>query len=266
MPITDFLVMPFALLAELAMPFGLEAPPLTAVGWGVDAMLAVSATVSAWSAQSGSAAMPHAAALLLFVGGFVWLALWRERWRLAGLLPMVAGGVLAFLPAQPDLLVSADGRQLALRGADGHYQIVAARQDRFTTGIWLRADGDPREAGAIRPDGCDTSGCIGRMKDGRLVALALDRAAFAEDCRRAILVVTPLAAPERCALHTTVIDRATLARSGSIALALRDLSAEPVDPASGMPVDGADIAQAIGSDSVVGEGARWAYSPVGLAA
>src|SRR5690606_26081440 len=219
MPITDFLVMPFALLAELAMPFGLEAPPLTAVGWGVDAMLAVSATVSAWSAQSGSAAMPHAAALLLFVGGFVWLALWRERWRLAGLLPMAVGGVLAFLPAQPDLLVSADGRQLALRGADGHYQIVAARQDRFTSALWLRADGDSRDAagpGVVQAGGCDASGCIGQMPGGRLVALVLDRAAFAEDCRRAALVVTPLVAPGRCARHTIVIDRTTLARVGSL--------------------------------------------------
>jgi len=224
MPITDFLVMPAALVAVLAMPFGLEAPLLVAVGWGVDAMLAVAATVSAWSAQSGTAAMPGAAALLLFVGGFVWLALWRERWRLAGLAPMAAGGLLAFMPAQPDLLVSADGRQLALRGTDGRYQIMAARQDRFTTSLWLRADGDPRDAalaGVVQPAGCDASGCVGRLPGGRLVALALDRAAFDEDCRRAALVVTPLAAPERCALHTTVIDRATLARAGSLALSFR---------------------------------------------
>ncbi len=258
MPITDFLVMPAALLAVLAMPFGLEAPLLVAVGWGVDAMLVVAATVSAWSAHSGMAAMPGAAALLLFVGGFVWLVVWRERWRLAGLVPMAAGGLMAFLPAQPDLLVSGDGRQLALRGADGRYQIVAAKQDRFTTSLWLRADGDPRDAagpGVVRKEGCDAAGCIGLLPTGPLVALALDRAAFEEDCRRAMLVVTPLAAPEHCGAHAIVIDRTVLARSGAIALSYRDgaLLAVPQATSEDQPEAVADPAARDGGEGVSAE-------------
>lgn len=221
MPLTDFLVMPAALLSVLAMPFGLEALPLWVMDWGIGGMLGVSATVSRWSGQSGGAAMPGAAALLLFVAGFIWLALWRERWRLSGILPMLLGTALALMPARPAILVAADGRQLAIRGEDGAYRIVARDPDRFTTEIWLRSDGDgrdARQAGVAHAGGCDASGCIGFLPDGRRIALALDRSAFEEDCRRASLVVTPLAAPESCAGHAVVIDRHALARSGSIAL------------------------------------------------
>ena len=224
MPLTDFLIMPFALFSVLAMPFGLEALPLWVVHWGIDGMLGVSATVSRWSGQSGGAAMPSAAALLIFVAGFIWMALWRERWRLLGIIPMLLGVALALLPARPTILVSADGRQLALRGEDGNYRIVAAKPDRFVTDIWLRSDGDGRDAketGVVQAGGCDGSGCIGALPGGRLVALALNRAAFEEDCRRADLVVTPLAAPEACARHAAVIDRRALLRSGSMALSLR---------------------------------------------
>lgn len=224
MPLTDFLIMPFALISVLVMPFGLEALPFWVVHWGIDGMLGVSATVSRWSGQSGGAAMPSAAALLIFVAGFIWLALWRERWRLLGVIPMLLGVVLALFPARPTILVSSDGRQLALRGEDGRYRIVAAKQDRFVTEIWLRSDGDGRDAkaaGVVQAGGCDRSGCIGALPDGQRVALALDRAAFEEDCRRADLVVTPLAAPESCARHAAVIDRGTLERAGSMALSLR---------------------------------------------
>jgi competence protein ComEC len=258
MPLTDFLIMPFALLSVLAMPFGIEALPLAVVHWGIDGMLGVSATVSRWSGQSGGAAMPSVTALLVFVAGFVWLALWRERWRLLGLAPMLLGTALALVPARPSILVSSDGKQLALRGEDGSYRIVARRQDRFVTDIWLRSDGDERDAksgSVLQNGGCDASGCLGKLPDGKLVALALDRSAFEEDCRRAALVVTPLAAPESCARHAAVIDRRTLERSGSMALSLHEggdlpglaatatnsassgqMTMEDVDPASAVAV------------------------------
>ncbi|MET4632710.1 ComEC/Rec2 family competence protein [Kaistia defluvii] len=235
MPLTDFLIMPFALLSVLAMPFGLEALPFAVVHWGIDGMLGVSATVARWSGQSGGAAMPGVAALLLFVGGFVWLALWRERWRLLGVVPMLAGIALALFPARPDLLVSADGRQMAIRGGDGLYRIVARKPDRFVSDIWLRSDGDERDAkAALQAGGCDAAGCVGRMPDGSWVALALDRAAFEEDCRRAMLVVTPLAAPETCLRHTAVIDRGTLERSGSLAMWPRGTVASSEGSAEGL--------------------------------
>ncbi|HWJ71765.1 MAG TPA: ComEC/Rec2 family competence protein [Kaistia sp.] len=224
MPLVDFLVMPMALIAVLLMPFGLDQPFLAVMGFGIDGMMAVAAHVAAWSEGSGGAAMPSAAALLIFIAGFLWLALMGERWRLAGLAPMLLGGVMAFLPARPDMLIAANGLSVAYRGVDGRFQLLARKIDAFGAGIWLRADGDPRDpADPALKDGtaCDSIGCVGRLPDGRVVALALDRAAFADDCRLAALVVTPLVAPAACHAMTAVVDRPRLARSGAIALAAR---------------------------------------------
>lgn len=225
MPLIDFLVMPMALVGVLLMPLGLDQPMLALMGVGIDGMLAVADVVSRWSEGTGGMAMPPAAALLIFLVGFLWASLWGERWRWIGVVPMVAGIGLALFPARPDLIIAADGRSAAIRGADGHYAILAPKVPSFEAGIWLRADGDARGVkdktltAGVR---CDSLGCIGRLADGRLVALSLDRGAFAEDCRRAALVVTPLHAPAACRTVTAVVDREMLRRDGALALTLKE--------------------------------------------
>jgi len=58
--------------------------------------------------------------------------------------------------------------------------------------------------------------CVGRLRDGLLVAIAKTIAAFEEDCRRAALVVSVGDAPPGCG--TLVVDRQVWRRSGAMAL------------------------------------------------
>ncbi len=263
MPLVDFLVMPMGLAAVLLMPFGLDQPFLALMGFGIDGMLAVASFVTAWSDGQGGAAMPSAAALLIFIAGFLWLALMGERWRLAGLVPMLLGGVLAFLPARPDLIVAADGTAVAIRGADGRLQILARKTDAFSAGIWLRADGDPRDPAdpVLLARTCDGIGCVARLPDGRIVALALDRAAFADDCRMAALVVTPLEAPAACRSVTAVVDRGLIKRTGALSLTATQVADMPETRTSarrygvGMAVDSDDAPAPVVEDGVEGDGA-----------
>jgi competence protein ComEC len=166
--------------------------------------------------------MTPAISLLLVVVGFLWLTLWRERWRFFGLVPMLAAIPLAMAAQQPDILVSEDGTTVAVRGTDRRLSIMGGKGERFTIENWLRADADPRQADA--PDlregvRCDPLGCISELAgEGALISLVLKPDGFAEDCRRADIVVSHLDAPPWCAAEAMVIDRSELRRRGAHAL------------------------------------------------
>ncbi len=73
---------------------------------------------------------------------------------------------------------------------------------------------DPTLSSGVR---CDAIGCIGKLRDGRLVSMALTTEAFAEDCRRAAVVVSSREAPPtNCA--STLFDREVWRAHGAVAL------------------------------------------------
>ncbi len=80
-------------------------------------------------------------------------------------------------------------------------------------------DADGRLASeALTKANCDKLGCVGYLASGRTVALVLDTPAFAEDCTRADIIVTPRFAPLGCAA-AIVIDREKLKQTGALTLA-----------------------------------------------
>ena len=66
---------------------------------------------------------------------------------------------------------------------------------------------------------CDEAGCVDALADGGLVALGVARGGLADDCVRAVLVVTARQAPADCA--ASVIDQDRLRRQGALALRRR---------------------------------------------
>jgi competence protein ComEC len=221
MPVVDLVVMPMAMFSVLAMPFGLESLPLAPMGWGIDWMMLVARFVAGWSAGWGGVPAFPLAALLLFVAGFLWLALWRERWRFMGIVPMILALPIAASAPKPDILINAGGTTVAVRNSDGRYSIVNPRADRFAAEYWLRADADSRPVDDDDlTDGvaCDGNGCVARMFDGTRVAVGSTPAAFEDDCLLSGLVISRYRAPPSCAGAATVIDRAALGKAGAHAL------------------------------------------------
>jgi competence protein ComEC len=220
LPVCNLLVMPAALAALVAMPFGIEAYPLMVMGWGIDAMTWTAQRVAELpGAVLAVPAMPTLAFLLMVVGG-LWLMLWQTRWRFAGV-ALVAGGVALAptLPA-PDILIGRDGELVAVRGEGGVLSAVGARGASFELERWLEHAGSPEameETAKARAFTCDGVGCRAMVK-GLEVAVARHPAAFAEDCRRAAILVSPLVSPRGCAVPKTVVDFFAARREGTHAL------------------------------------------------
>ena len=258
LPVTSALIMPAAVLAALLMPFGLDGPALWAMGLGIDFMIAVARWTASLPAGGGWIGLPHPAMMPLGILAVLWLSLWRSRIRLFGLVPAVLAGLLLFAGPRPDVFVGRHGSAVAVRSDDGRLHVLAGKQDRFDTAIWLAADADtrPPDAASLREGWtCDGLGCAHRLpglspdaRDDLVVAVVRDAHAFPEDCRRATLVVSALEAPPGCAETTTVIDRATLARNGATMLTFTgDVRAGRV-PAGEVGASAADVARSGGMD------------------
>lgn len=225
-PATALWIMPWAVVAFLLMPFGLEALALAPMGWGVELVNAVAREVAAWpGAVALLPAMPTWGLALVTAGG-LWLSLWRRRWRLAGVGAVAAGMVSIALVRPPDILIDAGGL-VAVRGGDGTLAVSSLRAGRFTREAWLRQAGLEADAAQTWPasgtsaDGrlaCDGLGCIVRAH-GRTVSLVRDRAALIEDCWRADVVVSTIAlGRDPCRGRAKVIDGRDFRQGGAHAL------------------------------------------------
>ena len=164
MPLVSLLIMPFAVATVLAMPFGLDPLTLQPMGLGIDGMLAIAAKIAEWTPGSGVVGAIGDAPAILSVAGLLWLALWTSRWRLLGILPIAAAVVVAFAYQRPDILVSEDGRTVAVRTQQGPLAVALGSGGKFEAEIWLRADGDAaalaeRKAGSGVMN-CDEKACI----------------------------------------------------------------------------------------------------------
>jgi competence protein ComEC len=221
MPALALVVMPMAFLAVLLMPLGLEYLPLAAMNWGLAWIIGVAEWTSGLTGSAGGIRMAPSLALTFVVGGFLWLALWRQSWRLFGFIPIILAVPVAVLAPRPDVLVSPGGTAAAIRGSDGRLSVIAGPGSRFAIDNWLRADADPRDvdAGSLS-DGvaCDPLGCIARIDEEAKLSVVLRPPAFAEDCHFAEIVVSRFDAPPTCRSGAIVIDRESLANRGAHAL------------------------------------------------
>jgi competence protein ComEC len=143
----------------------------------------------------------------------------RTPLRWSGAVVLALAVIWTLIVPQPDILISGDGRNVAVRGKDQRLHLMRTAKDAFLVKEWLAADADPRTvADPALADGvsCDDKGCVVPMADGGFVALALQPEALADDCERASLLVTMRQPPRACA--AAVIDRGRLQRQGAMAL------------------------------------------------
>ena len=230
-PLTTFVIMPMEALALLFDLAGLGAFFWWLTGLSLKLLLGLAhATAAAPGAVASLPSMPPAAFGLMMAGG-LWLLLWRSRWRRWGLVPVALGALWAIATPAPDLIVTGDGRHLALRTPDGGFAILRARAGDYIRDLISEASGSAADLGAIEnlPSArCNRDLCAADIvRDGRrwrLVAtrssLLVPMADLASACAAADIVVSDRRLPARCRPRWLKADRALLGRTGGLSIAL----------------------------------------------
>jgi len=217
--VIEMFAVPGALLGAVLYPLGLDAWVWHYVGAGIGFIM--------WAARligglPGSTI--HLPAFAPWAVVFLALAvlsavIWRSMiFRLTAIPLALIGLSGAILGPDFDIAIAPTGDAAALRGPDGQLAVIGKRPSAFTAEQWLRADADGRVArAAVLKEACDKWGCAAYLKDGRAVSVVADKHAFAEDCVRATVIVTPLFAPEGCAAPL-IFDRDKLKETGAVTL------------------------------------------------
>jgi competence protein ComEC len=229
-PLTAFWIMPTAALSLLLMPFGLEAWPLQAMGWGCDVLLWVAHWVADWPGSIAVLPAMPTMALPMVTIGLLWLGMARGRWRAFGAAAVVAAIVSAWIVPRPDVLVSPSGKLVAFRSPTGGLMLSSNRAERLVRETWLRRNGQIRFDDIGDLDGseawlrCNEAACD---YQGRVRVVLSEAPA---DCNEPALTILPRAVAVGCPEGT--IDQADLAARGAHVLYLTDDGIEIVDAAS----------------------------------
>lgn len=237
LPVVGVVIMPAAVTAMVAMPFGLDTWPLIAMGKGTAVMLWIARLVAALPGAGTVVPSWPAWCVAAVMGGGLWIALWRRGWRWLGLIPISIGITFSQVATPPDILVAEDIRTVALRLEGGRLALTQKATDKYAAANWLRRAGDgrlPNEAIGGPGLKCDALGCIAEIK-GTLVAVDARAEALAEDCSNAGVVVSAAVAHRFCQGPRLVIDRRDTASQGAHAVWLgAKIRVENVEDARGL--------------------------------
>ncbi len=226
-PLTTFVVMPAEAVALLLDMIGAGAPAWWVADRALALLLWIARTVArAPGAVTALPVMPQVAFGAMVAGG-LWLAIWRTRWRYAGLVPVAIGAAWTVATPVPDLIVTGDGRHLALRGDDGGVAILRDRTGDYVRDLLAEAgglDGAPALLSETRGARCNRDLCwMARRVDGRVWRVLATRSLYLVPsselislCRRADVVVSERRLPRGCRGRWLTLDRTTLARTGGV--------------------------------------------------
>lgn len=230
-PLTTFVVMPAEALALLLDAAGLGAPVWWIVEVALEGLLWLShAVASAPGSVAALPTMPNAAFALMVAGG-LWIALWRTRWRWLGALPFAIGAAIAVAAPAPELIVTGDGRHVAIRGRDGSMRVLRERAGDYVRGILGEAAGIDGELGAIDDASdarCSRDACTAALiAGGRQWRVAATRsfdlipiAAMIRLCRTSDIVISDRRLPRGCDPRWLRLDRPMLAKTGGVSIDL----------------------------------------------
>lgn len=230
-PLTTFAIMPLEAAALFLDLFGLGAPAWFLAGKSIDLLLWLAHSVGGASgAVATLASMPGWAFAFMIVGG-LWLCLWTTRVRLAGLVPFLIGALGSVAAPVPALLVTGDGKHLAIVDSDGAPRILRDRSGDFIREVLAESagfDGDPGLLSEADGADCSHDSCVADIRSGgrdwRVFATRsanlIDWPRMIAACSSADIVISDRRLPRGCVPRWLKLDSRTLRRTGGVAIYL----------------------------------------------
>lgn len=230
-PLTTFVIMPLEGAALLLDLVGLGAPIWTLCSWTIAGMLGLAHMVASAKGAVALLAGMQVPAFALIVTGGLWLCLWVTPLRRWGLVPIVLGATLALAAPRPDLLVTGDGKHVAIVDGDGTPLLLRERSGDYVRSLLSEASGFDGEGGAIANaafSSCSRDVCIADIaRDGRswrlLAFRSSDYLAWNElvaVCADADIAIADRRLPSGCVPRWLKLDRSMLRRTGGMAITL----------------------------------------------
>lgn len=226
-PLTTFVIMPLEASALLLDTVGLGAPLWTLTGWSIELLLHVAhAVASTPGASAILPAMPRTA-FALIIGGGLWFCLWNLKWRRWGLAPILVGILLTLAEPLPDMLITGDGKHLAVIDERGTPWLLRDRAGDFVRDLMAENagfDGDPPPLAAYPKARCSADSCVADLGGSGRTLLALrstqrlDWSQLTRACAAADIVVADRRLPRACRARWLTLDAPQLRQTGGLVI------------------------------------------------
>ncbi len=230
LPLTTLVIMPLEALALFLDLAGIGAPAWYLCGKAIELLLWLSRTVgNASGAVTMLPSMPSWAFAAMVAGG-IWLCLWTTRWRLFGFVPVAIGAIGAATAPVADLLITGDGRHLAVVDHGVPY-ILRDHSGDYVRSLLAEAsayDGDPEVLDDDLASDCSRDACVALLRHGTAEwQLLATRSAYrirwsvmTDACASADIVVSDRRLPKGCQPRWLKLDSQELAQTGGVAIYL----------------------------------------------
>lgn len=241
-PLTTFVIMPLEALALLFDSVGAGAAFWWLTGLALNALLALARWVAA--APGAVASLPSVPnlAFALTVAGGLWLLLWKSKARIWGLIPATAGMIWAVLTPTPDLIVTGDGKHMAVRSETGEYALLRERAGdyvRDTMSEAIGADDSFSELDAFPGANCSRDMCIVALqRGGRQWRIAATRSPYRlpweqliETCKQVDIIISDRRLPATCLARWIKADSTLLRQTGGLAINFAQVNVRTVKSA-----------------------------------
>ncbi|MBL0925034.1 MAG: ComEC family competence protein [Sphingomonadaceae bacterium] len=233
-PLTTFVIMPMQASALLLDTVGLGTPFWWIAGQAIHLIITMAHYVSGLpGAISMLPSMPLWAYVSMIFGALLF-GLLNSRIRLLGLVPFLVGFIAMLQAPRPDMLVTDDGKHLAIVSPDGSVAFLRTRAGDYVRDMMLENAGtrsEPVPVDRLPGAQCSEDSCVIELnRAGRIWRVLATRTPYqipsmemAAACRRVDIVISDRWLPASCRPKWIKADRRFLDESGGLAFFLNDL-------------------------------------------